>query len=260
MTLQQPSSRLSPRSHLSTPSTYSNPRVTPGIWRRVSPKKGSAHLDDAGATCADGAAGCTGGASDAEDDGHGAKWLLRWPAAPGPNPRWAHAGPPTPPPPPLSIAAKLSPASPAARNCSQRIRLLQVTIPAGLQPGQQFEMLVPAPAPPPPLPVVQGSLIAKAQPAAPAYPQQGGYPAQPAGNQVVHHHVHSSGGYPQGPPGYPQGPQGYGGGGYYSGGYHQHPQQYHNGRGSGGNMALGIGGGLMGGLMLGSMMDGGLFD
>lgn len=165
-----------------------------------------------------------------------------------------------PPPPPLSIAAKLSPASPAARNCSQRIRLLQVTIPAGLQPGQQFEMLVPAPAPPPPLPVVQGSLIAKAQPAAPAYPQQGGYPAQPAGNQVVHHHVHSSGGYPQGPPGYPQGPQGYGGGGYYSGGYHQHPQQYHNGRGSGGNMALGIGGGLMGGLMLGSMMDGGLFD
>ena len=87
-----------------------------------------------------------------------------------------------------------------------------------------------------------------------AYGQQQGYGGGYGGPPMQQGY----GGYPQqgGYGGYPQQPM-YGGGGYGGGGYGQPPRRQGGGLGTGGALALGAGGGLLGGMMLGEAMDGG---
>jgi hypothetical protein len=154
--------------------------------------------------------------------------------------------------------------------------LMEVNIPPGLGPGQQFEMMVPsvarqAPQPVQGQPVGQSGMqqfppMAQGQPMQQFPPVAQAQPMQQYGQQQM-----------QPMPQYAQQPQVVvqqapppvvvqqqpqvivaqqpnvvhvvGGGGYYGGGYY-----------GGGDVALGMGVGLAGGMMLGAAMDGGFHD
>merc|ERR1712032_748766 len=119
--------------------------------------------------------------------------------------------------------------------------LMQVTVPKGLGPGQQFEMMVPVKQEPQ---IAQATPVAAA-PQQPAYqqpqqqpqvvyqqaPQQPQVIVQQAPPQVVHHHVP--------PPMY--------------GGYGYGPVGYYDPWGPGPGIGLGIGAGFVGGMIAGEM-------